>query len=313
MKRIVSTALILVVVFLILVYIFIPPRIEVKSVVPMRCNGGGADRALGDTSTWDRWWPGDNRSQGREENGALSFRGSRYRINRRLLRSFEIGVAGKGNEVMTMLSVFPGIYPDSSSLIWTFNMECGPNPIDRIIQYQRALALKDDMDTIMGHIRAYLTEDHVYGISIREMPVGDSLIVENTRLLAGNPTTADIYEDVRKVRSYILAHGGKVTGYPKVNITKRKDGCLLRVALPTDTPMPGSGNIKMNELYQGRHLETEVRGGDGTINEAMLQMNNYINDYHRTVIAVPFLSLVTDRSAEPDSTKWITRIFYPVF
>jgi hypothetical protein len=145
------------------------------------------------------------------------------------------------------------------------------------------------------------------------MPAGDSLIVEKTRFLAVNPTTADIYADVRKVRSYILAHGGRVTGYPKVNVTKRKDGYLLRVALPTDAHIPGSGDIKMNELYQGRHLETEVRGGDATINEAMKQMSNYISDYQRTVIAVPFLSLVTDRMAEPDSTKWITRIYYPVF
>jgi hypothetical protein len=203
MKRIVSVVLILVVVFVALVYLFIPPHIQVKSVVPMKCNGSAADRILGDTSAWNRWWPGTRRQSGddkngtsrqseNDENGTLSFRGNRYRINRRLLRSFEVGVAGKGEEIMrgkgeeimSMLSVFPGIYPDSSSLIWTFNVECGLNPIGRIIQYQRALELKDDMDTIMGHARDYLSaEDHVYGIRIRQMPVGDSLIAETTRLL----------------------------------------------------------------------------------------------------------------------------------
>ncbi len=314
MKRIVYVVLILVGVFLAMVYLFIPSHIQVKSVLRMKCNSSAADRVLGDTSTWNRWWPGAGPQSGHEENGTLTFRGSRYRINRRLLRSFEIGVAWKGEENMSMLLVFPGIYPDSSSLIWSLNLECGLNPIRRIKQYQRALELKSDMDTIIGHARDYLSvEEHVYGIPIREMPVGDSLIVENTRLLAVNPTTIDMYEDVRKLRSYILAHGGKVTGYPKVNVTKRKDGYVLRVALPTSTTMPGSGTIKINELYQGKHLETEVRGGDATIDEAMEQMSNYISDYQRTVIAVPFFSLVTDRIAEPDSTKWITRIYYPVF
>ena len=323
MKRIVSIILILVVVFVALVYLLIPSHIQLKSVVPMKCNGSAADRILGDTSTWNRWWPeasgrpgdenGARRQPGQEEGGTLSFRGRGYRINNRLRRSFEIAVAGKGEEIMSTLLVFPGIYPDSCSLIWSFSMECGLNPIDRVKQYQRALALKEDMDTIMGHIRGYLTEDHIYGISIHEMLPGDSLITETTHLLAGNPSTDYIYAELRKMRSYILAHGGRVTGYPKVSTTKTKDGYLVRVAQPTDVRMPGSADIQMKELVQGRHMEAEVRGGNATIDEAMEQMNNYISDYQRSVIAVPFLSLVTDRSTEPDSTKWVTRIYYPIF
>jgi hypothetical protein len=41
-------------------------------------------------------------------------------------------------------------------------------------------------------------------------------------------------------------------------------------------------------------------------------MNNYISDYGRTIVAIPFASLITDRRLEPDSAKWVTRIYWPL-
>jgi len=35
-------------------------------------------------------------------------------------------------------------------------------------------------------------------------------------------------------------------------------------------------------------------------------------DYQRAIIAIPFQMLITDRTKETDSTKWITRLYYPV-
>jgi hypothetical protein len=37
-----------------------------------------------------------------------------------------------------------------------------------------------------------------------------------------------------------------------------------------------------------------------------------MSDYQQTAMAIPFESLVTDRSREPDTLKWITNIYVPV-
>jgi hypothetical protein len=66
--------------------------------------------------------------------------------------------------------------------------------------------------------------------------------------------------------------------------------------------MLGGGNI----------LITEVKGGQNEITNAYKQIQNYVSDYNRSAPAIPFESLVTDRRKEPDSSKWITRIYYPV-
>jgi hypothetical protein len=62
----------------------------------------------------------------------------------------------------------------------------------------------------------------------------------------------------------------------------------------------------------GNILSGEVIGGPQEIDAATKQFELYIHDYQRTIIAIPFQMLITDRTKEPDSTKWITRIYYPV-
>jgi hypothetical protein len=62
----------------------------------------------------------------------------------------------------------------------------------------------------------------------------------------------------------------------------------------------------------GKILIGEVRGGDATTKNAFAEMHNYVVDHQMTSPAIPFISLVTDRKQEPDSSKWISRIYYPV-
>lgn len=315
MKRIILAACILLVIFFVSVYFFIPSQILVKSIVPVRCNGFGADRVLGDTGHWVRWWPEAGQQADHEETNAWYFRGNRYRMNRRLLRSAEIAIAGQGNEVLSMLTVFPIIRIDSAYLLWTCSLKGGLNPIIRIKRYRRAKELQRDMEVILGDLRSYLEEqDHVYGISIVEGSTKDSVLVESARTVGSYPSTGEIYSLVEKLQGYILLHHGLVTGYPMINISEKQGGQLqLRVAIPTNQQVPATDSIKNRVLIHGKYLETEVKGGPATVNEALAQMNTYISDYQRTVMAIPFFSLETDRRAEPDSTKWMTKIYYPIF
>jgi hypothetical protein len=139
------------------------------------------------------------------------------------------------------------------------------------------------------------------------------LLVESTHMTGQYPSTGDIYSLVKKLQRFILLHHGLVTGSPMVNIMEKGGKFELRVAIPTNQPVSENDSITNRTLPGNKFLEAEVKGGDATVNEAMAQMNNYISDYHRTVMGIPFLSLETDRSAEPDSTKWMTRICYPIF
>jgi hypothetical protein len=38
-----------------------------------------------------------------------------------------------------------------------------------------------------------------------------------------------------------------------------------------------------------------------------------MQDYGKSVVAIPFQYLVTDRLAEKDSSKWVTKIYQPIY
>ena len=59
-------------------------------------------------------------------------------------------------------------------------------------------------------------------------------------------------------------------------------------------------------------LTAEVGGGYGAIRQAHTQFNYFIQDYSLLQMANSFESLVTDRSLERDTAKWITRFYTPI-
>jgi hypothetical protein len=66
-------------------------------------------------------------------------------------------------------------------------------------------------------------------------------------------------------------------------------------------------------MIPGKILVTEVKGGNYTTGEALKQLDIYLDDNHLSSPAIPFESLVTDRSQETDTAKWVTKIYYPIY
>jgi hypothetical protein len=134
------------------------------------------------------------------------------------------------------------------------------------------------------------------------------------KIFKSYPETSEVYGIISKLRDYAIKNGAKENDYPMLNITQleNKDYQMM-VAIPLNKPVPTKGNIVINKMVLGNILVTEVKGGKNTIENAFIQLSNYIRDKRHSSPAIPFESLVTNRIAEPDTTKWITKIYYPIF
>lgn len=89
-------------------------------------------------------------------------------------------------------------------------------------------------------------------------------------------------------------------------------GYETQVAVPTDRLLQNDGKIHYRRMVPGNFMVSEVQGGPFTISEAMKQLDYYISDYKKTVMAKPFQTLVTNRLTETDTAKWLTKIYIPV-
>jgi hypothetical protein len=85
------------------------------------------------------------------------------------------------------------------------------------------------------------------------------------------------------------------------------------VAIPVNKAVKEQNDFVIKNMVPGNLLVAEVSGGGHTISNAFAQMENYLTDHQFESPAIPFYSLITDRIAETDTSKWVTRISYPVY
>lgn len=303
MKKVLSVAAFILIVVIAAIYIAIPSRLKVVAVVPVKCNVNGADRALRDTGNRAKWWL---------EAGGSSLHFNVIKLFRRMV---DVSVEDDAESLPSQLAVYPNVRIDSCTLQWVLTLPSGPNPITRIERYLEAKRLAAGMQATLSKLGSRLEDQRLmYGMDISEGNTMDSVLVSTVRVFDRYPSDSAIYLLIGKLRQFVRQHGGHVAGYPMVNVTNQLRGtCKVEVGLPTDRLLSAGSNILARRLIRVVFLVADVHGGDGTVREAVRQMANYVSDYQRTVMAIPYQSLVTDRMKERDTTKWITRLFVPVF
>jgi hypothetical protein len=176
-----SASCILLVLVIAAIYFFIPSALKSTVLVPVKCNVFGADRVLGDTGQWARWWPENAKGP-----GGLEYDGMNYQAVKRLMRSVEISIDDKDSTISGMLAVFAAPHIDSCYLQLQFDQRVSLNPLKRIKQYTEAQHLKADIGIILDSFRTYLESmQNVYGLTMVEESTPGSL-VEQTIHIAGS-------------------------------------------------------------------------------------------------------------------------------
>ena len=297
-------------------YVFIPGTLEVSKVIPVKGNVDAANRVLADTTRWSAWWPGGG-GQGSNPDGhpVLTYGNTKYVVMQRFLRSAAVEIDADGLVLPSMLVAAPHRGIDSTFLTWSFRRQTSSNPLERLKDYWAARRIHAEMGDILAGLRNYLeTDSLLYGLSIRKERVKDTLVAETTRKLIAYPSTTDIYSVVQVLENFVKGYGGSVIGYPMVNVTPDSGAYTVRVAVPVDRQTFDKGDIVFHNL-PGRalFLDADVHGGEWSVREGLRQMGYYLSDRQRKLMAIPFTSLITDRRVQPDTSKWVTRIYFPFF
>ena len=316
MNRWLLSGCILLVLLLAALYVFIPSEIEVRKVVPVKCNVEAAARVLADSDRWNVWWPGGGGPERSAEGHPVwGYRAGRYAVSQRFLRGAAVEIDAEGSRIPSTITLVPHRGGDSCFVEWSLQMTSSGNPWRRLRNYWAARALHKDMGVILGGLRNYLeTDSLLYGFPITQKRPPDTLVVETIRKEPVYPSTATLYSMVDQLRQFVDGYGGKVVGPPMMNATEDSGFYRLHVALPVNRPSIARDGIVFHYIPgMSMVFVAEIHGGEWTVRQATRQMDNYFSDHQKTVVAIPFLSLVTDRRAEPDTSKWVTLLYAPFY
>ena len=293
------------------IYIFIPAKIIVSGLSKAETSSEGEYRIISDESKWNKWWR-DAEGKKHQAGNPFLYNGSRFKIIKtgNDAVAIEIDRSGEKNEVLIHLITFS----DSIGAIWRCELPHTNNPLKRIMNYKRAAEINQDMTGIMKIFSSFVSNpQNVYGFSFFMTSIRDTTLLSTRFITPLYPSTRELYTYFDILKRNIQKQNGKVSGHPMLNVDTREDGSFeTQVAIPTDRQLNNDGNIVYRRMVPGNFLCSEVVGGAYTANEALRQMNYFISDTHKSKVANPFQILVTDRMLEPDTLKWITKIYIPM-
>lgn len=311
MRKWIAIAAIVVVLFS-LVYWMIPPKTEIHQKAIIAVNTKAFTREILNEQEW-QWWPGAKPKNGQAPLN-FGYNGNTYSIIEKKLSSFVITISKEKDSIHSELFFLP-IQNDSIQLNWIGLPQKPAGILSRMEKKSWIKHVDADMQLILEKMSSfYSNEDNVYGSHMQNSTVADSNYIFTSFASRTYPSIKLIYNYIDQLQHYIQLNNARSLGPPMLNIYVGSDSTYFtKVAFPVDKKLNDAGNIQYRWMLKGGNiLVTEVRGGPHKIDRAFLQMQNYLQDHLRTSPAIPFQSLITDRRQEPDTNKWITRLYWPM-
>jgi hypothetical protein len=290
------------------VYFFVPRTYVINPVVSSTIKLSAAQRKILHTPEWQSWMPGKQIAENIYAFSNCEFSFQDFTAD---------GIAATINmDGHIIKSNFYFSLQDTSTinLGWNSKLTLSNNPINRIGQYWAARNLQKNLTNWLDSSAIKLSNFvNIYGLQPTLQKVTDQYMISVKQSFASYPGVEEVYALIDEIKAYLAKNGGAPKGAPMLNVYQDKANLYhAMVAIPTTTALPTMGKFLQKEMVLGNIVVAEVKGGMQEIIKGEKELHQYVLDYNKTSPAIPFQSLVTDRRAEKDSSKWITKLYYPV-
>lgn len=312
MRRWIVLLFVLLVLVFCSVYFLIPNTITVKKEARLGVNANAFARAFLHHGT-SYLQPAVNASLS-ETDSSFVYHGNTFTPVERKFSSLVYTVQKKSDSMLAELVVIP-FRKDTVALSFIGVTKAGMNPVNRIGKLVWAKKVAADLESLMQKLETHYGDTAViYGYPIRKVLVTDTALISTSTVLKTYPDNATIYAMVDKLKAFAKTKNAAQSGAPMLNVSVTADSSYLtRVALPLNKRLVGEGDIQYKWMMtQGNILVADVKGGPAQIKKAMVAVQTFIIDHGLASVAIPFESMVTDRKAQPDSSKWVTKIYWPI-
>ena len=289
MKRLIGVIFLILAIALVIIYFFLPSSGKIAVSRNIKSSNEGIYRSMTNQQLWNKWFSND------------------IIITKPLLNSAEIEVLA-GNQKAPGNIFLVSATNDSTKVYWQSELP-GYN---RLTGYSALKELQHKINLALDSLKEFTENtENVYGIDIKQQTTKDTLLLTSRFTTRSYPGVNDVYPYINELKKTVLSMNAQPVGDPMLNVT-RVDSSLYKcmIAIPVNKILDDPSFVRM---IPGRFLTAQIKGGPYTIRHAHEMMQQYFKDYQRTSMAIPFEYIITDRSAEPDTTKWITEIYAPVY
>jgi hypothetical protein len=293
------------------IFIFIPSNIAITKITTANITITGAIRFLSREDNWEKWWR-DQVGKPYEPGKPFIYNGASYQLTHHENKAIGIEIE-KGDLKLNSVMSLASLKVDSIIILWECTIPAGSNPFNRLKRYREAFEIRNNMIAVLQNFNRFMAmTQNIYGLKITGQSTNDTMLLSARYKNRNYPSTEDIYGYLHHVEENIKKQKATVTGFPMLHIKRLPDSSYeTQVALPTSLWLKENGEFFPRRMPKGYFLVADVKGGPHTIERAVEQMDYYISDYNKIVMAIPIQYLITNRIDETDTSKWITRLCVP--
>lgn len=289
---------------LVSIYIFIPSPIRISKQIKIKVPGENLYILMSNENNWKQWLKGDSANSG-----------FNYTFIRKNYPIIFIEASQSNKKIPIEIQIKEVGKPDSTSIFWRSEVHAGITPWSRVLCYLKARELKNDFSEQLTKLTDYTKiTRYIYGINIDETIVKDTIIATLTRYGHGQPSNAMICMLTQDLRQQIKSAGLTITDSSMSLVQPAGEGKFkLMVGFPVNTTPVLKSNLVFKKMIPGKLLTGTVYGGPASVRTAHEKMRQYIMDHGREEVALPYETTVVNRCIEADTSRWITKLCYPVY
>ncbi len=311
MKKVFVGLLALLIVGLIGVYFFIPSTIHVSKVSFALTNESNVLDFLTKPEQINKWC--------KDEDGKLDSSFQKNELRFTVGKVFESGPnirISKNEETAKSLITLIQVKRDSTLIEWRAEVPTSNNPFTKIKQYFFAKDIKQTMDDLTLQLQSFLAKrENVYGFNIQVGRIADTVLLATYHQSTTKLEPTAYFALLDQMKKYIAAKGATIVNPPMMHSKRLNENEVeTMLAFPINKVIAAQNGYVIKRMNMGNALVLDLKsGGAATTAFAMQQMAKFIEDFRMTSPAIPFESMITDRILVTDSSKWQTRIYYPIF
>ncbi len=117
-----------------------------------------------------------------------------------------------------------------------------------------------------------------------------------------------------ELMGYIMRYRLQIAGQPYAKFYNWEPGkmVVLESGFPVAKEYKGKGRIMATELAPGNVVTATHYGPYSASELTYVAIDEYIIEFGKVIDGYPWEVYITDPSNEPDSSKWVTKIYFPV-
>jgi len=319
--------LVIVIVALLAIGFFLPQQVHVERSIDINAPSSLAFAQVNNLTNWVNWSPWDKR----DSLMVKTFSGPEAGIGATYAWSSEHSEVGKGSmtisesveneKVVTELDFMENgkatggfLFAESNGVTkvtWYFDTDLGMNPIARYFGLMMDKFVGPDFESGLAALKQQCENNQDGAYTIEKLTTPEMELLSMKITCTGAEISQKLGECYGQIMAYVTAKKVNMAGMPMAFYYYSEDSIVMEPAIPIAIKTEGSGNILSTTMPSMNNvLKLNFYGDYHQLGLAHEAMDKYMAENNLVQGDKVWEIYATDPGQEPDTSKWLTEVYY---